>query len=165
MSTQVVWQHPHAHRPALCPVGAAWLRGQVLMMGKEVRRTGKAFHQRKPQEWRPRGMKKWAEAQGVQNCCPRGRLRRGGQRLLVTENRWRAEHKGVYRPGLGLEPFCGLGLERDWRGPEGRQKDQRKGQCHPGQGQRSLWTLQLPSAGSLVRPLLVTSDRGRPKTT
>ena len=46
------------------------------------------------------------------------------QRLLVTENRWWAEHKGVNRPGLGLKPFCGLGLERDWRGPEGRQEDQ-----------------------------------------
>ena len=64
-------------------------------------------------------MKKWAEAQGVQNCCPRGRLWRGVQRLLVTENRWRAEHKGVNRPGLGLEPFCGLGLERAGGGQRG----------------------------------------------
>ena len=71
-------------------------------------------------------MKKWAEAQGVQNCCPRGRLWRGVQRLLVTENRWRAEHKGVNRPGLGLEPFCGLGLERAGGGQRGDRRTSEK---------------------------------------
>lgn len=62
------------------------------------------FHQREPHERRHRGMRGWAEGHVIQNCCPRGGSGGGMQRLPVTENRWRAEHSGVKRSGLGLEP-------------------------------------------------------------
>lgn len=49
-------------------------------------------------------MRAWAEGHVIQNCCPGGGSGGSTQRLPVTENRWRAEHSGVKRSGLGLEP-------------------------------------------------------------